>query len=197
MNTMNQGRQFFRKPWVFAVLSLLALILATYLYFTQSGDFKTLALITSASILVAGILKIIFSRANHKLCKTAGWYSIGGTINIILSAVFFFDYFTFYQSESLSNTVFLVFIGFWLMMHSFLNFSFSYELNNLDFPAVLPLIIVGIIGSLASIAVIIYALAEPESALPVMAGTLLVISIYNCWLYFYTKKNPIRNFNTE
>ena len=70
--------------WVSLLLGLLYIIVALCLMFAPLSSYVALSIIFSVSMLVSGLLEIIFAASNRKTLSSWGWYLAGGIIDLIL-----------------------------------------------------------------------------------------------------------------
>ena len=70
--------------WLSLILGILYIIVALCLLFAPGSSYIALSVIFSISMLISGIIEIIFSISNRRSISSWGWYLAGGIIDLIL-----------------------------------------------------------------------------------------------------------------
>lgn len=91
-------------------------------YVLTLSAYVALSIVFSISMLISGILEIIFSLSNRKGVPSWGWYLVGGIIDLILGI-----YLIAYPMVSMEVIPFI--IAFWLMFRGFSSTGYSIDLK--------------------------------------------------------------------
>lgn len=70
--------------WLSLILGILYIIVALCLLFAPGSSYIALSVIFSISMLISGIIEIIFSISNRRGISSWGWYLASGIIDLIL-----------------------------------------------------------------------------------------------------------------
>ena len=108
--------------WLSLILGILYIIVALCLLFAPGSSYITLSVIFSISILISGIIEIIFSISNRRSISSWGWYLAGGIIDLILGI-----YLVAYPLLSMEVIPFIV--AFWMMFRGFSATGYSMDLK--------------------------------------------------------------------
>lgn len=108
--------------WLSLILGILYVIAALCLLFAPISSYLALSIIFSVSMLVGGIVEIIFAASNRKRISSWGWYLAGGIVDLILGI-----YLVAYPLVSMEVIPFLV--AFWLMFRGFTATGYSMDLK--------------------------------------------------------------------
>ena len=98
--------------WLSLILGILYIIVALCLLFAPGSSYIALSVIFSISMLISGIIEIIFSISNRRGISSWGWYLAGGIIDLILGI-----YLVAYPLLSMEVIPFIV--AFWMMFRGF------------------------------------------------------------------------------
>ena len=99
----NEIQHSVKNWWTSLLLGIVYIIVALWLMFSPVSSYIALSIIFSVSMLVSGILEIIFAISNKKGVPSWGWYVVGGIIDLI--------------------------IAFWLMFRGFSSTGYSIDLK--------------------------------------------------------------------
>ena len=80
----NEIQHSVKNWWTSLLLGIVYIIVALWLMFSPVSSYIALSIIFSVSMLVSGILEIIFAISNKKGVPSWGWYVVGGIIDLIL-----------------------------------------------------------------------------------------------------------------
>ena len=108
--------------WLSLILGILYIIVALCLLFAPGSSYKALSVIFSISMLISGIIEIIFSISNRRGISSWGWYLAGGIIDLILGI-----YLVAYPLLSMEVIPFIV--AFWMMFRGFSATGYSMDLK--------------------------------------------------------------------
>lgn len=108
--------------WMSLLLGILYIIVALCLLFAPLGSYVALSVIFSISMLISGIIEIIFALSNRKTLSSWGWYVAGGVIDLILGI-----YLVAYPLLSMEVIPFIV--AFWMMFRGFSATGYSMDLK--------------------------------------------------------------------
>lgn len=107
--------------WVSLILGILYIGVAICLMFAPLSSYVALSVIFSISMLISGILEILFAISNKHI-SSWGWYLAGGIIDLIVGI-----YLVAYPMVSMEIIPFL--IAFWLMFRGFSATGYSMDLK--------------------------------------------------------------------
>ena len=108
--------------WLSLILGILYIIVALCLLFASGSSYIALSVIFSISMLISGIIEIIFSISNRRGISSWGWYLAGGIIDLILGI-----YLVAYPLLSMEVIPFIV--AFWMMFRGFSATGYSMDLK--------------------------------------------------------------------
>ena len=108
--------------WLSLILGILYIIVALCLLFAPGSSYIALSVIFSISMLISGIIEIIFSISNRRGISSWGWYLAGGIIDLILGI-----YLVAYPLLSMEVIPFIV--AFWMMFRGFSATGYSMDLK--------------------------------------------------------------------
>ena len=80
----NEIKHSVKNWWTSLLLGIVYIIVALWLMFSPLSSYVALSIVFSISMLISGILEIIFSLSNRKEVPSWGWYLVGGIIDLIL-----------------------------------------------------------------------------------------------------------------
>ena len=108
----NEIQHSVKNWWTSLLLGIVYIIVALWLMFSPVSTYVALSIIFSVSMLISGILEIIFALSNRKGVPSWGWYIVGGLIDLVLGI-----YLIAYPMVSMEVIPFI--IAFWLMFRGF------------------------------------------------------------------------------
>ena len=112
----NEIQHSVKNWWTSLLLGIVYIIVALWLMFSPVSTYVALSIIFSVSMLISGILEIIFALSNRKGVPSWGWYIVGGLIDLIA-----------YPMVSMEVIPFI--IAFWLMFRGFSSTGYSIDLK--------------------------------------------------------------------
>lgn len=122
MKTVFDGIEHSVKNWWMSlILGILYIGVAICLMFAPLSSYVALSIVFSISMLISGILEILFAISN-KHVSSWGWYLAGGIIDLIIGI-----YLVAYPMVSMEIIPFL--IAFWLMFRGFSATGYSMDLK--------------------------------------------------------------------
>lgn len=104
----NEIQHSVKNWWASLLLGIVYIIVALWLMFAPLSSYVALSIVFSISMLISGILEILFAVSNRKGVPSWGWYIVGGIIDVILGI-----YLIAYPMVSMEVIPFI--IAFWLM----------------------------------------------------------------------------------
>lgn len=111
-----------KNAWTSLLLGILYVIAALFLLMAPLSSYVALSAIFSISILISGILEILFALSNKGNVSSWGWYLAGGIIDLIIGI-----YLVIYPLVSMEIIPFIV--AFWLMFRGFTLCGYSTDLK--------------------------------------------------------------------
>ncbi len=166
--------------WVSLLLGLLYVAVALCLLFAPLSSYVALSVIFSITILVSGILEILFAATNRKTISSWGWYLTGGIIDLILG-IFLVAY------PALSMEVIPFVVAFWLMFRGFSAIGYSMDLQRYGTRDWGWYLAFGILAVLCSFAIIWQPGVGALSIVYMLAFTFLIIGFFRIMLSFEFK----------
>ena len=118
----NEIKHSVKNWWTSLLLGIVYIIVALWLMISPLSSYVALSIVFSISMLISGILEIIFSLSNRKGVPSWGWYLVGGIIDLILGI-----YLIAYPMVSMEVITFI--ISFCLMFRGFSSTGYSIELK--------------------------------------------------------------------
>ena len=118
----NEIQHSVKNWWTSLLLGIVYIIVALWLMFSPVSTYVALSIIFSVSMLISGILEIIFAFSNRKGVPSWGWYIVGGLIDLVLGI-----YLIAYPMVSMEVIPFI--IAFWLMFRGFSSTAYSTHLK--------------------------------------------------------------------
>ena len=118
----NEIQHSVKNWWTSLLLGIVYIIVALWLMFSPVSTYVALSIIFSVSMLISGILEIIFALSNRKGVPSWGWYIVGGLIDLVLGI-----YLIAYPMVSMEVIPFI--IAFWLMFRGFSSTGYSIDLK--------------------------------------------------------------------
>ena len=106
----NEIQHSVKNWWTSLLLGIVYIIVALWLMFSPVSTYVALSIIFSVSMLISGILEIIFALSNRKGVPSWGWYIVGGLIDLVLGI-----YLIAYPMVSMEVIPFI--IAFWLTFY--------------------------------------------------------------------------------
>ena len=114
----NEIQHSVKNWWASLLLGIVYIIVALWLMFAPLSSYVALSIVFSISMLISGILEILFAVSNRKGVPSWGWYIVGGIIDVILGI-----YLIAYPMVSMEVIPFI--IAFWLMFRGFSSTGYS------------------------------------------------------------------------
>ena len=118
----NEIQHSVKNWWTSLLLGIVYIIVALWLMFSPVSTYVALSIIFSVSMLISGILEIIFAFSNRKGVPSWGWYIVGGLIDLVLGI-----YLIAYPMVSMEVIPFI--IAFWLMFRGFSSIGYAMDLK--------------------------------------------------------------------
>lgn len=166
--------------WVSLLLGLLYVAVALCLLFAPLSSYVALSIIFSITILISGILEILFAATNRKTISSWGWYLTGGIIDLILG-IFLVSY------PALSMEVIPFVVAFWLMFRGFSAIGYSMDLQRYGTRDWGWYLAFGILAVLCSFAIIWQPGVGALSIVYMLAFTFLIIGFFRIMISFEFK----------
>lgn len=166
--------------WVSLLLGLLYVAVALCLLFAPLNSYVALSAIFSITILVSGILEILFAVTNRKTISSWGWYLTGGIIDLILG-------FLLVAYPVLSMEIIPFVVAFWLMFRGFSAIGYSLDLRRYGTKDWGWYLAFGILAVLCSFSIIWQPGAGALSIVYMLAFTFLIVGFFRIMLSFEFK----------
>lgn len=166
--------------WASLLLGIIYVIVAFCLMFAPLSSYVALSIIFSISLLVSGILEIIFALTNRQRVPSWGWYLAGGIIDLILGI-----YLVIYPLVSMEVIPFI--IAFWLMFRGFSAAGYSLDLKRYGTRDWGWYMAFGILAIICAFIILWQPAIGALYAVYMIAFTFLIIGIFRIMLAFELK----------
>lgn len=163
--------------WASLLLGVIYIIVAFCLMFAPLSSYVALSIIFSISLLVSGILEIMFAITNRQRVPSWGWYLAGGIIDLILGI-----YLVAYPLVSMEVIPFIV--AFWLMFRGFSAAGYSLDLKRYGTRDWGWYMAFGILAIICSLIILWQPAIGALYAVYMIAFTFLIIGIFRIMLAF-------------
>lgn len=118
----NEVQHSVKHWWASLLLGIVYIIVAVWLMFSPLTSYIALSVVFSVSMLVSGIVEIIFAIGNRKTVSSWGWYIVGGLIDLVLGVYLI-------ANPLISMEVIPFVIAFWLMFRGFSSIGYAIDLK--------------------------------------------------------------------
>lgn len=166
--------------WASLLLGIIYVIVAFCLMFAPLSSYVALSIIFSISLLISGILEIMFAITNRQRVSSWGWYLAGGIIDLILGI-----YLVVYPLVSMEVIPFI--IAFWLMFRGFSAAGYSIDLKRYGTREWGWYMAFGILAIICSFIILWQPAIGALYAVYMIAFTFLIIGIFRIMLAFELK----------
>ena len=163
--------------WMSLILGILYIGVALCLMFAPLSSYVALSIIFSISMLVSGILEILFAISNNHV---SSWYLAGGIIDLIIGI-----YLVAYPMVSMEVIPFL--IAFWLMFRGFSATGYSMDLKRYGTRDWGWYMAFGILAILCSLLILWQPAVGALYAVYMISFTFLIIGLFRFMLAFELK----------
>ena len=182
----NEIKHSVKNWWTSLLLGIVYIIVALWLMFSPLSSYVALSIVFSISMLISGILEIIFSLSNRKGVPSWGWYLASGIIDLILGIYLM-------ANIGLSMAVLPFIVAFWLMFRGFASTGYAMDLKRYGTRNWGWYMAFGVLAILCSIGIIWQPGLGALSLVYMIAYTLLIIGIFRVMLSFELKSLHKRN----
>lgn len=117
----NQLNDSIKNWWLSILLGVVFIIVGIWILFVPVEGYVALSIVFSITVLITGIIEIIFAASNRHV-SSWGWYLAGGIIDLIIGIMLI-------ASPMLSMEVIPFIIAFWLMFRGFSSIGYSMDLK--------------------------------------------------------------------
>ena len=166
--------------WLSLILGILYIIVSLCLLFAPGSSYIALSVIFSISMLISGIIEIIFSISNRRGISSWGWYLAGGIIDLILGI-----YLVAYPLLSMEVIPFIV--AFWMMFRGFSATGYSMDLKRYGTREWGWYMGVGILAIICSLIILWQPAVGALYVIYMLAFTFLIIGFFRVMLSFELK----------
>ncbi|WP_448104469.1 HdeD family acid-resistance protein [Pedobacter panaciterrae] len=133
--------------WLMLCAGILFIALGVWIFISPVASYISLSLLFAGSMLLAGILEVIFSISIHKSTPGWGWTLVGGLMDVFLGG-----YLLHYPL--LTMVVMPLIVGFWILFRGFMAIGSSLEMRGNSLIGWTGLLLTGILIVLVAIAVL-------------------------------------------
>lgn len=180
MKTVFDGMDHAVKNWWLSlVLGILYIGVAVCLMFAPLSSYVALSVVFSISMLISGILEILFAISNKHL-SSWGWYLAGGIIDLLIGI-----YLVVYPMVSMEIIPFL--IAFWLMFRGFSSTGYAMDLKRYGTRDWGWYMAFGILAILCSLLILWQPAVGALYVVYMISFTFLIIGFFRCMLAFELK----------
>ena len=182
----NEIQHSVKNWWTSLLLGIVYIIVSLLLMFSPLSIYVALSIVFIISMLISGILEIIFSLSNRKGVPSWGWYLASGIIDLILGIYLM-------ANIGLSMAVLPFIVAFWLMFRGFASTGYAMDLKRYGTRNWGWYMAFGVLAILCSIGIIWQPGLGALSLVYMIAYTLLIIGIFRVMLSFELKSLHKRN----
>ena len=176
----NEIQHSVKNWWTSLLLGIVYIIVALWLMFSPVSTYVALSIIFSVSMLISGILEIIFAFSNRKGVPSWGWYIVGGLIDLVLGI-----YLIAYPMVRMEVIPFI--IPFWLMFRGFSSTGYSIDLKRYGTRDWGWYMAFGILAILCSLLILWQPAIGALYAVYMISFTFLIIGLFRVMLSFELK----------
>ena len=176
----NEIQHSVKNWWTSLLLGIVYIIVALWLMFSPVSTYVALSIIFSVSMLISGILEIIFAFSNRKGVPSWGWYIVGGLIDLVLGI-----YLIAYPMVSMEVIPFI--IAFWLIFRGFPPTGFPIDLKRCGPRDWGWYMAFGILAILCSLLILWQPAIGALYAVYMISFTFLIIGLFRVMLSFELK----------
>ena len=168
----NEIQHSVKNWWASLLLGIVYIIVALWLMFAPLSSYVALSIVFSISMLISGILEILFAVSNRKGVPSWGWYIVGG----IMIA---------YPMVSMEVIPFI--IAFWLMFRGFSSTGYSIDLKRYGTRDWGWYMAFGILAIICSLLILWQPAIGALYAVYMISFTFLIIGLFRVMLSFELK----------
>lgn len=121
-STIKSIKATIKNWWIITIIGVLFIALGIYVFQNPIESYSALSVIFAISILITGIFQASFAVANRKLIDGWGWQLALGILELAIGVVLLRD-------MEMTQAVFPLYVGFWLLFRAFALIGFSFELK--------------------------------------------------------------------
>ena len=176
----NEIQHSVKNWWASLLLGIVYIIVALWLMFAPLSSYVALSIVFSISMLISGILEILFAVSNRKGLPSWGWYIVGGIIDVILGI-----YLIAYPMVSMEVIPFI--IAFWLMFRGFSSTGYSIDLKRYGTRDWGWYMAFGILAIICSLLILWQPAIGALYAVYMISFTFLIIGLFRVMLSFELK----------
>ncbi len=180
----NEIQHSVKNWWASLLLGIVYIIVALWLMFAPLSSYVALSIVFSISMLISGILEILFAVSNRKGVPSWGWYIVGGIIDVILGI-----YLIAYPMVSMEVIPFI--IAFWLMFRGFSSTGYSIDLKRYGTRDWGWYMAFGILAIICSLLILWQPAIGALYAVYMISFTFLIIGLFRVMLSFELKNCPM------
>lgn len=167
-NTKTRAAKSVRSWWMFMAAGILSLAAGIAVFCFPEGSYMALSLSIGILMLIIGVTELVAAVSSRNWFMTRSYNIIGGVLDTITGLILCIW-------PSVTMAVLPVFLGLWLMYHSFMIIHFSTDMRIFGIPGAFWTSIGGILLLLFSIPVIFRPFSIGSRVIIVLAGTGLLI----------------------
>ncbi len=167
--------------WSVLILSILFTVVAIWIMLQPGVAFVSLTLLFTATILVSGILNLIFAIRNRKSLHSWGWFLFLGLLDLVLGIALALQ-------PHIAAIALILYMGMWLTFKGMLSITYSFEIKKLGFKDWWWQLIGGIITVIFAFFMVINPVFGLLSVVYLTGLSMLSIGIFGIYLSFQLKK---------
>ena len=176
----NEIQHSVKNWWASLLLGIVYIIVALWLMFAPLSSYVALSIVFSISMLISGILEILFAVINRKVVPSLCLYIVGGIIDVILGI-----YLIAYPMVSMEVIPFI--IAFWLMFRGFSSTGYSIDLKRYGTRDWGWYMAFGILAIICSLLILWQPAIGALYAVYMISFTFLIIGLFRVMLSFELK----------
>lgn len=174
--------------WIPFFIGIIFIIISGILFFYPFESYEYLSIAFSCSLLLAGIVELLYSRFGKKT-EVQYWFFFSGIINIIAGALFI-------QNIDLVMMMLPYYFGLWLLFRSFLLFDINYESRRLKINNSKYFLILGLLTMIMAVVILFNPFIGKLSIVLLTTATFFGLGLFNIILSI-TIKNTIIHYNKK
>lgn len=175
---LNSFQKVIRYWWISIVVGIIAAILGVWCLFQPVITLVTLSILFVTGFIIGGVFEIIFAVANREGIRGWGWTLASGIISVLFGLLLL-------SQPTMTFTVMLFFVGFWLMFQSLWSIGTSVDLQMMNIKGWGWLLAFGVLGLILSFILILNPTFAAGFMVYLMSLTLLCYGILR--IYFGVK----------
>ena len=164
----NKAAKAVKNWWMLLVAGLLCIVAGIVVFCNPAGSYATLSIVLGALMLVTGFTELIMAVSSRNWFMTRGYNIIGGILDIIVGIMLC-------AWPQVTMAVLPIFLGVWLIYHSFMIISISSDLKSFRVPGSGWMTAGGILLLILSMLIVLKPMSLGVGVIVVLLGTGLIV----------------------